>query len=92
MTSTELVETPDARKHEYEIFVNTRPHNVDSDIVSYTKVVNIAFPDQPTNPDVYFEVTYTKAVAPKHEGTLLDGEAVTVREGTRFHVTETNRS
>jgi Multiubiquitin len=92
VTSTEMVETPDAHKHKYEIFVNTRPHNVDSDIVSYTQVVDIAFPRHPVNPDVYFEVTYMKAVEPKHEGTLLDGETVTVKEGTRFHVTETNRS
>ncbi|HUZ71298.1 MAG TPA: multiubiquitin domain-containing protein [Candidatus Saccharimonadales bacterium] len=92
MTSTETVETPDARRHDYEIFVNTRPHRVDGDIVSYTHVVDIAFPGHPVNPNIYFEVTYKGAAGPKHDGTLLEGEAVQVKDGTRFHVTQTDRS
>jgi hypothetical protein len=92
VTSTEMVETPEARQHDYEIFVNTRPHRVESDIVSYTEVVDIAFPGHPVNPNIYFEVTYKGAAGPKHDGSLLDGESVKVKDGTRFHVTQTDRS
>jgi|SRR5580704_92435 hypothetical protein len=92
VTSTEMVETPEARQHDYEIFVNTRPHRVESDIVSYTEVVDIAFPGHPVNPNIYFEVTYKGAAGPKHDGSLLDGESVKVKDGTRLHVTQTDRS
>jgi len=92
MTSTEMVTSPDAHRHGYEIFVNTRPHRVESDMVSYTEVVDMAFREHPVDPNIYFEVSYRNAVSPKHEGTLLEGESVQIKDGTRFHVTETNRS
>jgi hypothetical protein len=78
--------------HEYEIFVNTRAYRLESDSVSYTQVVGIAFPGHPVNPNIYFEVTFKGAAGPKHDGSLLEGESVKVKNGTRFHVTQTDRS
>jgi hypothetical protein len=92
MTGTEM--TPGAEAHEegFDIIVNARRHRVETHTVSYTQVVDIAFPDRPVNPNIYYEVTYRHAAGQKHEGTLLDGQSVEIKNGTNFHVTETDRS
>jgi hypothetical protein len=92
MTSTEMTPGAEAHQQGFEIIVNTRRHRVDTDTASYAQVVSIAFPDRPVNPNIYYEVTYRHAAGSKHEGTLLDGQSVEIKNGTNFHVTETDRS
>jgi hypothetical protein len=92
MSITEASQTPLGHDQSVEIIVNTRPHRLQSTEVSYTQVVDIAFPNHPANPNLYFEVTYRNAVSPKRDGTLLEGDVVTVKNGTNFHVTQTDRS
>jgi hypothetical protein len=76
----------------YEIIVNARAHRVQTAVLTYDLIVELAFPGHPTGPNVYFEVSYSNAVEPKPKATLLEGETVTVRNGTNFHVTQTDRS
>jgi Multiubiquitin len=74
------------------IIVNAQPKMVPSREVSYTEVVNLAFPTPPT-PGIIYTVTYENAVKPNHEGSLVEGQSVTVKEkGTIFDVTPTNKS
>jgi Multiubiquitin len=53
------------------------------------QVVALAFDPVPSGLDWVFTVTYRKAARKPHEGTLTEGETVTVRNGTIFNVTAT---
>lgn len=76
---------------DYTIIVNAQEKVVESDDVSYAKVVQIAYPTPPT-PDTTFTVTYRNAQHP-HEGSLIAGQSVEVKKtGTIFNVKATGRS
>lgn len=76
----------------FVIIVNAVPDTVESPLVSYEQVVRIAYPTPPS-PDTRFTVTYRKAVAPNHEGSLVAGQSVEVKKkGTIFNVKATGRS
>ena len=92
MTTTDTDTGTAAHRTGYEIIVNAEPYRVPSDIVSYDEVVNIAFPNHPVNPNIYFEVFYKNADASPRDSSLLEGETVKVKNGTVFHVTQTDRS
>ena len=74
------------------IVVNGRRKTVADRVVSYEQVVCIAFPDGPAGDNVTYSVVYSKALAPKQDGTLAEGGRVTVKDGTRFNVTPTDKS
>ncbi len=78
-------------RQETQIIVNGRPRKVEGHIVSYEQVVKIAFPDDPPNPDRIYTVAY-KHGAKKHEGTLVEGQSVEVKNGTKFDVGKSNKS
>ncbi|HJT58336.1 MAG TPA: multiubiquitin domain-containing protein [Ktedonobacteraceae bacterium] len=80
------------RHEEIIIIVNAQPKTVPTRVVSYTQVVELAFPTQPA-PGIIYTVTYENAIKPHHEGSLVEGQSVTVKEkGTIFDVTPTNKS
>jgi hypothetical protein len=74
------------------IIVNGRPKVVDRGDLSFAEVIALAFETPPTGPNVIFTVTYRKGGGKKHEGTLIAGESVRIREGMIFNVTATDKS
>lgn len=91
MTEITTAAEETAHQKEASIIVNAQQKTVPSREVSYTEVVNLAFPVPPT-PDTTFTVTYRNAVEPK-EGSLVEGQSVKVKEtGTIFNVRATNKS
>lgn len=81
-----------AQHKEATIIVNAQQKTVPSREVSYTEVVNLAFPTQPA-PGINYTVMYENAIKPNHEGSLVEGQSVTVKEkGTISDVTPTNKS
>ena len=81
-----------AQHKDITIIVNAEPKTVPSREVSYTEVVNLAYPTLPS-PDTTFTVTYRNAVGPNKEGSLVNGQSVEVREeGTIFNVRATGKS
>jgi hypothetical protein len=74
------------------IIVNGRPKTVTSRELTFEQIVNLAFPNPPSGPNVVFTVTYHNAHGEKPEGTLLPGGTVKVKDGMEFDVTETNKS
>jgi hypothetical protein len=84
--------TEDVREnHNTEILVNGRPRKVAGNVVSFEQVVEIAFPDDPPNPDRIYTVAYRHG-AKKSEGTLVAGQFVEVKNGTQFDVVKSNKS
>ena len=96
MTSTDTpAETEDQRhEHEITIIVDGQKKTVSSDVVSYTEVVELAYPGQSADPQYTFTVTYrNSAEKKKHDGTLVPGQTVHVKkQGTVFNVTRTTKS
>ena len=72
------------------IIINGRQFEVTGNRISYSEVVQLAFPnDQPSD-----TIEYTVAYANPHgkDGTLVEGQSVHIKEGMIFNVTKTNRS
>jgi hypothetical protein len=72
------------------IIVNGRQREVSGQSISYSQVVQIAFPDDQANPDIEYTVSYANPHG--KDGTLVNGQEVHVKEGMIFNVTKTNRS
>lgn len=76
----------------YTIIVNTQPTVVNKAVLSFLEVVKLAFPQAAPSATMIYTVTYKKAVAPMHQGSLTEGEHVTIKNGTILNVTETDKS
>ncbi len=98
MSSIDQAETghgASAAGHEpktYNIIVNSRPKVVNQHKLTFDELVALAFDNPPTGENVAFTITYERGQGNKPEGTLLEGEDVTVKEGMIFIVTPTDRS
>jgi hypothetical protein len=88
---TELNAEQEHKTKSYVIVVNGTPHTVPSDVVSYEEVVKLAYPTPPA-PNTVYSVTYEKAKKHPHEGDLVAGRSVEVKDGTEFDVTPTGKS
>ena len=88
MSNVETVEVES--RHDVAIIVNGQEKVVASDEVAFNEVVILAFGS--IDPETVYTVTYRNAKAPKHEGIMVAGDVVTVKERTIFNVTATTRS
>jgi hypothetical protein len=73
----------------FKIHVNGTEKTVDHDVLTFTEVVDLAFPSH--DPLTIFSVTFSHGRDPK-EGELLDGRSVTIKNNTEFDVDDTGRS
>lgn len=88
----DLADRGKAKDKDYAIVINGELAVVQHELVSYTDVVAIAFPEQ-SDPNTTYTVTFRKAQGTRHEGVLVEGQTVTVKKkGTIFNVTATNKS
>lgn len=82
-----------AHDKEFTIIVNGTEHEVSTDLLTFEAIVNIAFPNHPSDPNVVFSVTFEHAHSKPPQGTLAAGGKVTIKHhGTIFDVTQTNKS
>lgn len=75
----------------FEIIVNGRPRQWVKETISYTEVVDLAFPP-PHKPTEIFTVQYSHGPKENPQGTLVEGQTVTVKSGMVFDVTRTDKS
>ncbi len=71
------------------IIINARPKKFDGDRITYSDVVELAFPDS-VDPGVVYTVSYVGPHIP--DGTLVENQSVAIRNGVKFDVIKTNRS
>jgi hypothetical protein len=75
------------------IIVNGRPKTVPKkDELTFEEVVALAFENPQTGDGIQYTIQYTRGHGDKPAGTLVEGQAVKVKEGMEFDVTATNRS
>lgn len=86
-----MSEAPAPHDHEkqYRIYVDGTEKTVTTNVLSFEEVVNIAYPNR--DPLTIYRVTFEKAKEP-HEGRLLAGQSVEIKNGTEFDVTLVGRS
>ena len=88
-----MTDTAATQDKDINLIVNSRPRSVESYEVGFGELVVLAGYPYPTeNSLIYYEITYRNAVAPKRDGTLFEGETLTVHNGTNVHVGRTDRS
>ena len=74
------------------LIVNTREKKWEKPIITFEEVVTLAFGTYSQDPNVIYTVTYSHGPKPKHEGTLVRGQSVKVKNGMVFNVSQTNKS
>jgi len=79
-------------KKKFTIIVNGRPKDVEVEELSFEDVVKLAFPNPPTGGNIVFTVTFRGADEDPSQGTLIPGEKVEIKDGTKFDVTATDKS
>lgn len=77
---------------EYTIVVNAREKVVAAKTLSFAEVIALAFDPPPSGPNIMFTITYSRGEGNKPQGSLVEGEAVTLKEGMIFNVTATDKS
>ncbi|WP_433432284.1 multiubiquitin domain-containing protein [Nonomuraea sp. CA-141351] len=93
MTEThEATEAAGKHDHRHKIIVNGRERTVEAEELSFEEIIRLAFDPVPTDPDVLFTVTYRHAAGHPHQGMLVAGESVEIKNGTTFNVTPTSKS
>ena len=76
-----------SQEDRFEIVVDTVPHVVHEDRVTWRHVVDIGYPGQAEDPKYKFKVQYEDAESHPTSGSLTKGHHVTVkRHGTIFSV------
>ena len=77
----------------FEVVVNGRRTRVPTDQVTFDQVVNMAYPDGGSGPQIAYTVTFYNGGGRREEGGLTEGDPpVKVKDGTVFNVTRTDRS
>ena len=78
-------------RKKFEIIVNARPKAWTEETISYSQVVDLAFPP-PHKPTEIFTVQYSHGPRENPQGTLVEGQSVRVKSGMVFDVTRTDKS
>ena len=74
------------------IIVNGTPKVVTKGKMSFEDLVELAYPNHETGPDIEYTITYTKGPDDSKEGKLTAGKSVNVKDGMIFDVYKTNKS
>jgi hypothetical protein len=75
----------------FEIIVNARKHEWNEDNISYTQVVDLAFPPPHKSTEI-FTVQYSHGQKENPKGTLVNGQTVHVKSVMVFIVSRTDKS
>ena len=89
MTNSHSEQAPGQNKTTM-IVINGRQREVNGKDISYTQVVQLAFPDDQGNDAIEYTVAYANPHG--QDGTLVNGQNVHIKEGMIFNVSKTNRS
>lgn len=80
------------RKISITIKVNSRRREVGHRILTYWDVVKLAYPDAVPSDQVIYSIDYGSGPHQNPNGSMVEGQTVTVKEGMKFYVTPTDKS
>jgi Multiubiquitin len=79
-------------EREYKIIVNARKKEVTQKVLSFDEVARLAFAQPPFGANTLYTITYRNGPAKNKEGTLVEGQTVTIKDEMIFNVTPTDKS
>ncbi len=77
---------------EYTIIVNAREKTWIKKEISYEEVIVLAFGSYSSDENIVYTVTFSRGPESHHEGSMVKGDSVRVKNGMIFNVTQTNKS
>jgi len=83
---------PSGGRNTVPITVNTTDSNEPKGKITYSRVVEIGYPDVATYPNATYSIVYERGPKANPEGTLSKGGSVVIGEGMRFRVKRTGES
>ena len=89
MSNNHSDQTPGQDKT-FTIVVNGRQREVTDHKLTYQQVIKLAFPDDQPDSNILYTVVYANPHG--KDGSLTDGQDVTIKDGMVFNVSKTNRS
>jgi hypothetical protein len=78
-------------KHKFVIFVGQDEHQIDTDTITYERVVEL-YLGQGGKPSPEYLVKYSHGPHEQPDGTLIPGKEVKVKDGMRFRVSAAGES
>lgn len=88
--SNEKSEHDHGNNKTYSIVINGRPREVTEHKLTYLQVVQLAYPGEQPTATIVFTVTYSNPHG--HDGSLIAGQEVTIKDGMIFNVRKTDQS
>ena len=76
----------------YTVYVNGQPKVVTTKTVTFSALVDLAFPTPPTGSNILYTISYEDGPSANLEGALQAGGSVKVKNGMIFNVTATDQS
>ncbi|MEZ5606258.1 MAG: multiubiquitin domain-containing protein [Burkholderiaceae bacterium] len=80
------------RPIQIRIKVNSRDRTVDHRVLTYWEVVKLAYPEAVPSDQIIYSIDYASGPHQNPNGSLVEGQSVTVKEGMKFYVTPTDKS
>ena len=80
------------RTIQIKIKVNSRERVVDHRVLTYWEVVKLAYPDATPSEQIIYSIDYAGGPHQNPNGSLVEGQTITVKEGMKFYVTPTDKS
>lgn len=74
------------------IKVNSRSREVDHRLLGYWEVVKLAYPEAMPSDQIIYSIDYASGPHQNPNGSLVEGQTVTIKEGMKFYVTPTDKS
>ena len=88
----EVIDLTKPKQSSVKIIINGKTKTVDSNELSFDELVELAFPNQPANPNTAHTITYKRGCDCSPEGSLVKSESVCIKDGGVFNVTATDKS
>jgi len=74
------------------IIVNGRPRKVNKRCLSFTEIVELAFPGSSSTPNTIYTMVYKNGPEDNPQGSLIEGQTVKLKNGMIINVTKTDKS
>lgn len=74
------------------IIVNGRPRVINKYTLSFLEIVRLAFPDAQPTADTIFTVVYKNGPDENPQGSLVEGQSITIKNRMIINVTKTDKS
>lgn len=80
-----------AKTKQWNIIINGREKIVFDHKVTYSQIVSLYLSGAPQDPNTIYTVTYRRGNS-NQEGSMVDGDTVTIKDGMVFNVSATTKS